>query len=101
MEATGSGALFAPLTAYYDRFSYPLAHLVLALLAVPLAARRRRGGQTAQIALGLFVACLYLAAQKLAQPYGANGRIDPVLAAWLPHVPFVLLGLVMNARARA
>lgn len=98
---TGSGALFAPLTAYYDRFAYPIAHLVLALLAVPLAARRRRGGQTVQIALGLLLATLYLATQKLVQPFGSTGRLDPALAAWLPHVPFLLLGVWMNVRARA
>jgi len=98
---TGSGALFAPLTAYYDRFAYPVAHLVLALLACPLAARRRRGGQAVQIALGLLLATLYLTVQKLTQPFGATGRIDPALAAWLPHVPFLLLGVWMNVRARA
>ena len=97
---TGSGAIDAPRVAYYGRFTYPLAHVVLVLIAVPLAVRRRRGGQTARFAAGLFVAFLYLATQKLVEPYGANGRIAPLVASVAPHVPFLLLGLVLLWRAR-
>ena len=46
------------------------------------------------------MAFLYLAVQKLVEPYGANGRIDPLVASWAPHVPFLLLGLVLLFRAR-
>ncbi len=93
---TGSGAVDAPRVAYLGRFTYPLAHLVLILLGVPFAVRRQRGGQTVRIALALFVACLYLGAQKVVEPLGANGRMDPLAASLAPHLlvgAAALLGL--------
>ena len=100
LRRTGAGALGRPLVAYHTKFSYPLANLLLILISVPLAARRRRGGQTARIALGLLTAFFYLALQKLTEPFGYAGTLSPVLTAWLPHAAFTLVALVMLWSAR-
>lgn len=100
IERTGSGSIGAPRVAYAGKFSYPVAHLVLALIAVPLAVRRRRGGQTARFIAGLFIAFLYLATQRLVEPFGANLRIDPLVASWAPHALFFGFGVIMLWEAR-
>ncbi|WP_243664590.1 LptF/LptG family permease, partial [Rhodothermus marinus] len=67
---SGAGHLGRPLVAYYSKFAYPFANLILVLIGVPLASVRRRGGQAVQIGIGLGVAFAYLALQKLIEPFG-------------------------------
>ncbi|PSQ79671.1 MAG: YjgP/YjgQ family permease [Bacteroidetes bacterium QS_1_65_9] len=100
LQRTGAGEMGRPLVAYHAKYSYPLANLILLLISVPLAARRRRGGQTTRVALGLLVAFVYLALQKLTEPFGYAGDLSPVMTAWLPHAAFAVVALVMLWRAR-
>ncbi len=100
LRRTGSGYVNTSLVAYYGKFAYPVAHFILALLALPLAAPRRRGGAAATFALGLFAAFLYLAAQKLLEPFGYDGALSPLVAVWLPHAAFAALALVVLVAAR-
>ncbi len=88
LERAGVRERGRPLVSYYGRYAYPFANLILVLLAVPLASVRRRGGQAAQLALGLGVAFLYLALQKTIEPLGYVQTVAPVVAAWLPHLAF-------------
>lgn len=99
LRRAGASHLGRPLVDFHAKLAYPLANLILVLVGVPLAARRRRGGQAIQFTLGLFVAFVYLAMQKIAEPFGYAEAISPALAAWLPHVVFLLIALVLLARA--
>ncbi len=99
LERAGVTERGRPLVSYYARYAYPFANLILVLIAVPLAAVRRRGGQAAQLALGLGVAFVYLALQKIVEPLGYVQTVAPAVAAWLPHVAFAVLaaGLLLRA----
>lgn len=89
-----------PLVATYAKVAYPFANLVLILIGVPLAARRRRGGQAAQLGIGLLVAFVYLAVQKGIEPLGYVGDVSPLVAAVAPHVAFLGVAGVLLWRAR-
>lgn len=93
LRRSGVGELSRPLVAYYNKFAYPFANLILVLIGVPLASVRRRGGQAIRFALGLSIAFVYLSIQKLAEPFGYSGALSPELTAWLPHVTFALVAL--------
>ena len=99
LERAGVTERGRPAVAYHSKIAYPFANLVLVLLAVPLAARRRRGGQAVQLALGLGVAFVYLALQKTIEPLGYVQTIPPAVAAWLPHVLFGAVAAVLLVRA--
>lgn len=99
LERSGVRELGRPTVSLHGRLAYPLANLILIALAVPLAARRRKGGQAAQLALGLGVAFVYLAMQKTFEPLGYVGDVPPVAAAWIPHAVFAVLALVAIVRA--
>lgn len=88
LQRTGAHFRGRPLVEYYGKFSYPLANFILILVGVPLAAHRRRGGQAIQFALGLGVAFVYLALQRVIEPLGYVETIPPIVASWLPHVVF-------------
>lgn len=99
LERAGVQERGRPTVAYHSKLAYPLANLVLVLMAVPLAARRRRGGQAAHLAIGLGVAFLYLALQKTIEPLGYVQELPPAFAAWSPHVLFAVIALGLLARA--
>ncbi len=99
LRRAGESRLGRPLVEYHSKFTYPLANLILVVVGVPLAARRRRGGQAFQLALGLFVAFVYLALQKITEPFGYAEELPPLLVAWLPHVVFAVVGLALLVRA--
>jgi len=100
LRRSGASHLNRPLVAYYNKFSYPVANLILVVIGVPLAAVRRRGGQAARFAIGLLTAFLYLATQKLTEPFGYTGQLTPSVTAWAPHVVFALVALAILWQAR-
>ena len=100
LQRSGAGNIGRPLVGYYIKYSYPLANLIVVLIALPLAAVRRRGGQAVQIGLGLFMAFAYLAAQKLTEPFGYSGELDPIVTAFAPHALFFLIAVLMLMRSR-
>ncbi len=100
LKRSGASGIGRPLVAYYTKFSYPLANFILVLVAVPLAAVRRRGGQAVRFGIGLGVAFAYLAIQKLTEPLGYTGDLSPALTAWLPHAVFAAVALALLWRVR-
>jgi len=100
LRRAGAGNLERPRVAYYNKFAYPFANLILVLIGVPLASVRRRGGQAIQFAIGLLTAFVYLSLQKLTEPFGYAGALPPVVTAWLPHVAFAIVALVILWRTR-
>lgn len=100
LRRAGAGNLERPLVAYYNKFAYPFANLILVLISVPLAAVRRRGGQAIRFAIGLLTAFIYLALQKLAEPFGYSGALPPSVTAWFPHAAFAIVALIILWQAR-
>ena len=94
LKRAGVSNIGRPSVTYYSKFSYPLASLIVVLLGVPLASVRRRRGQAVQLAIGLFVAFVYLAALKVTEPFGYAEALPPIVAAWLPHAVFFLFALL-------
>ena len=100
LERAGVGNTGRSKVGYFSKFAYPFANLIVVLIGMPLASVRRRGGQAIQLALGLIVAFFYLAAMKLIEPFGYSGQVAPVIAAWLPHILFFALGLILLFKTR-
>lgn len=100
LERTGTREVGRPLVIYYAKFAYPFANLILVLIALPLASKRRKGGQAVQLGIGLGVAFLYLSLQKVIEPLGYVQTLPPLVAVWLPHVVFAVVAGVLLLRAR-
>ncbi len=97
LERTGADNLGRARVEYYSKLSYPFASLILVLIGVPLAAVRRRGGQAVQIAIGLTTAFIYLVLIKFTEPFGYTETLSPIVASWLPHVVFLVVGVLVLA----
>ena len=100
LQRAGVGNLERSLIAYYNKFAYPFANLILILIGVPLASVRRREGQAIQFAIGLLTAFVYLSLQKLTEPLGYSGVLPPTVTAWLPHLIFTCVAVIVLWRTR-
>jgi lipopolysaccharide export system permease protein len=87
-------------TEQAQKISLPVAILVIVLFGAPLATSNRRGGTAFGVGISLAVTLTYLLLFRVARAVGASGALDPVLAAWLPNVIFLVAGLVLLARVR-
>ena len=83
---------------FQNKFSMPALPLVIVWLAVPFAARFRRGGVSfgfgASIGLGLVYLLLFSAFRNL----GYVGQLPPVVASWGANLVFLFAGVVLVAR---
>jgi len=100
LERSGAGNVGLPKVQLYGRYAYPFSIIVVIIVGFALASVRRKGGKAFYIAAGLIVSFLYLVLMKVIEPFGGKGEISPWLAAVLPHVFFLLvgLGILINAR---
>ncbi|HOS93301.1 MAG TPA: LptF/LptG family permease [Armatimonadota bacterium] len=89
------------ISEMHSKFAIPFACLAFTLLAGPLALRFGTGASAftglLMAAVVLFIYYLLLAWSKV---LGPTGRMDPVLAAWMPNAVFAVLGAVALVRSR-
>ncbi|HRK74412.1 MAG TPA: LptF/LptG family permease [Rhodothermales bacterium] len=100
LQKSGISELGKPMVAYYAKFTYPFASLIVVLLGFSLASTRRKGGQAAQLSIGIMVAFIYLAMIKTIEPFGYSGELEPMVATLFPHVFFLTMAILMMFLAK-
>lgn len=86
--------------ALHRHITYPLANLLLVMLALPLAIWFERGSRIERI-LGAIGCCgAYLLVDLTCQSLGQRELVHPIVAAWSPTILFGSLGLVMFGGVR-
>ena len=81
-------------TNYYFRFSVPAACLLFGLVSPVLAVRFAKGGVVAGVILSIFLVFLYYNLYMICKEvFGKQGWMPPMVAAWLPDVIFLVLGV--------
>lgn len=100
IERSGAGSVELPKVQLYGRYAYPFSIVVVIIVGFALASVRRKGGKGFYIAAGLIVSFLYLVLMKVIEPFGGQGEIAPWLAAVLPHLFFLIIGIGILVNAR-
>ncbi len=85
---------------YFGEYALPFAHVVVALLAVPLASVYRRAGLAAQFGTAAVLSFLYLVFARISQTLGAVQALPPPLAGWLANLVFIAIGMGILWRTR-
>ncbi|HEU4705326.1 MAG TPA: LptF/LptG family permease, partial [Sphingomicrobium sp.] len=83
--ATGRDRLAAQANLHF-RLVEVLMMMMLPLLAVALAVPPKRSSSSLGIFIGIVIVVAYHKVNQYAEQAGAQGRIDPVLALWVPLV---------------
>lgn len=71
---------------YHRRFSYPLSCFFLVLAAAPMVLFRKRKGPDFSLMYGGFLIVNFFLLQQITTALAVNGRLDAVLAAYLPLI---------------
>lgn len=100
IERIGAGEINLPRVQFYGRVVYPLSIPVVTLIGFAIAAERRKGGKGFYITMGLVISFIYLVLMKVIEPFGAAGTLDPLHAAALPHLIFLVVGVVLILLAK-
>lgn len=78
------------------RVSIPIACIVLALAALPLARTAPRKGRYSRIAIALLVYVVYANAMVVARDAVSDGTIPPILGLWWAHaLSFLIVGAMI------
>jgi len=83
------------LVRLYQKITQPLACLIVALAGAPLGLLARRSRSNIGLIYSAVVVFLYYVLQSSSGALGEAGRIDPVLAAWLPNIVIGTLGMII------
>ncbi|MEM7294529.1 MAG: LPS export ABC transporter permease LptF, partial [Pseudomonadota bacterium] len=80
---------------FHWRIGIPLAALVLAFLAVPVAHSAPRKGRFSKIAIAILIYIVYTNLLVLARKWIAAGQMPEILGLWWVHVALALVTLVL------
>jgi lipopolysaccharide export system permease protein len=86
--------------SFHRHFTFPLANLVLLLLALPFAVNFERGRRIERVIFAIGVCAVYLVFDLACQNAGFRGWLHPLVSAWLPTLVFGSVGLVAFAGMR-
>ncbi|MHA3773607.1 LptF/LptG family permease [Verrucomicrobiota bacterium sgz303538] len=78
-----------------DRLAFPWSCFVVVFIAAPLGIVYSRRGVLAGVAGSLFIFFVMILLRHLFLALGKGARVDPMVAAWLPNVFFLVVGLLL------
>lgn len=81
---------------YYRRYSHPLSCLFLVVAATPVVMMRRRKGRDFSLLYGGALVASFFFLQEVVIGMVGNGLIDPLVAAWVPGLLLMAVGLLLT-----
>ena len=101
-EAAGERPPDRPyLVELYSKLSFPLVHVIMALVAIPFAlVSPRSGGRAIGIAVAIVISVGYWLVHSVAVAFAQADLLPPALAAWTANIVFFGLGAALFLSAR-
>ncbi|MDR5682897.1 MAG: LptF/LptG family permease [Armatimonadota bacterium] len=84
---------------YYFKFAAPMAALIFAFFAAPLALQATRGGRFTGVAAAIVLIFVYYVIMSTSRAWGRAGALHPFLAAWMANLVFLAAGVLLCLRA--
>ena len=98
--AKGSNRIVLYEVEMYKRSSFPFATFILTIIGVCVSSRKVRGGVGSQIALGLFLSCIYIMLMYVFITIATTTTASPLLAVWVPNIVFSCVALYFYKTAQ-
>jgi LPS export ABC transporter permease LptF/LPS export ABC transporter permease LptG len=94
-NVANGGINYSQLYTIQQKFSLPVACIVLGLIALALGASNRKDGKLASFALGTGVVFVYYVLLYSSRAAALAGRVSPTLGPWLVNVVLGAAGIVL------
>jgi lipopolysaccharide export system permease protein len=89
------------LVQLYSKLSFPLVHVIMALVAIPFAlASPRSGGRAVGIGVAIIIAVGYWVVHSVALALAQADLLPPALAAWTANIVFAGIGAALYLSAQ-
>lgn len=86
-------------TELHSRFTFPVASLVFAILAVPLGIQNRRSGKSGGFTISIAIILTYYVLMSVMRTFAERSVIPPILALWMPNLVFLAVGIILMRMA--
>jgi lipopolysaccharide export system permease protein len=83
------------IVRFHQKFSQPLACLIVALAGAPLGLLARRSRSNIGLVYSAIIVFVYYVLQSSSGALGESGRLDPIVAAWLPNIVIGTVGVII------
>lgn len=83
----------------HERFAYPFSTMILTLIGVTIASRKKRGGIGLNIGIGIFLAFTYILFMQISTVLATNANMNPILAVWIPNILYLVIGVLLFRKA--
>jgi len=95
----GTGEHNKAVIELHRKFSIPFTCLILGIIGLPLGLMRRAKGRSWGIALSIAVFMIYYILLFVSDSLGETGKLNPVLAMWIPNMVLGATTLILLWRA--
>ncbi|HUU39897.1 MAG TPA: LptF/LptG family permease, partial [Desulfatiglandales bacterium] len=75
------------------KIAFPFISLILTLVGIPVALRKKKGGIPFSITIAIGISFLYLLTFGLSRSLALSGVLPPILGSWLANLLFLLIGI--------
>ena len=98
-ELRGSEGINTLKVERYRRTATPFSVLLLTVIGAIVAGRKTRGGSGFHLAVGIIIAVTFILFERFSSVFSVKGNLHPLIAAWIPNVLFLLVGIYLYRKA--
>lgn len=84
---------------YHKRFAAIMAAFILTTIGASLSSRKIKGGMGLNIGIGLALSFTYILFTTVTSTFAINGYMSPMMAAWLPNIIYIFIGIYLYQKA--
>lgn len=89
----GAHNVLAFETQYHKRWAAALGAFIMTLLGVTLSSKKVRGGMGKNLGIGIVLTAAYILFSTVSTTFAVKGVMSAFMAAWLPNIIFLAIGL--------
>jgi lipopolysaccharide export LptBFGC system permease protein LptF len=83
----------------YSKLALPVMNFIVILLGISISARAGRKGGAVLFGIGLLLTFSYWIISQFGLAFAQNGQIPPLVGAWFGNTLFLLIALLLYAKA--
>ncbi len=88
------------LVALYGKTAMPFSCLIFAVIGASMGTTSKRTGTFTNLGLSVIMIFIYYVITSFVKSYGVAGKIEPILASWLPNFIFFAFGAFLVTKVK-